>query len=595
MSSKKFLTEIDRPNNIDKDVRYGSDVAAQMLRRLGIDYIALNPGASYRGLHDSLVNHLGNHQPEMLMCLHEEHAVAIAQGYAKAGGEPMAVALHSNVGLMHGTMAIFNAWCDRQPMLIMGATGPVDSALRRPWIDWLHTAQDQGALIRNFVKYDDQPGSADAIPESMMRAWQQAATSPKGPTYVCLDAAIQENELEGEFEFPDVERFMPAPPVGPSRESLSQLTALIQDAVQPVFLIGKCNFDDQDWVNRISLVEQTNGKMLTDLKTHSVVPTNHPRHVGEPFNKLGKSGREAIQRADLIVSLGWVDLGGVLRQALGANPVTAKVVHVNQDMHLHNGWGRETFQLPPTDLLIVADPDETVRELIGELGIHPKLGENLESVPEFPEFIGHLNLVDVARELLTAVGSQKVSFASLARAWPTKYWPFSDPLSYLGKDGGGGVGSGPGLCVGAALKLKDSDRLVVGVIGDGDCMMGVNAFWTAARYTIPVLIIVANNRSYYNDELHQEGVAIHRGRDPENRWVGQTIDHPAPNISQIADGLGIESAGPITSIEGLKAALTHGVEVVRGGKPFLVDVHIDPRHGRELTESMAERSLAQKG
>lgn len=595
MSGKKFLTEIDRPKNVDKEVRYGSDVAAQMLRRLGIDYIALNPGASYRGLHDSMVNHLGNHQPEMLMCLHEEHAVAIAQGYAKAGGEPMAVALHSNVGLMHGTMAIFNAWCDRQPMLIMGATGPVDSALRRPWIDWLHTAQDQGALIRNFIKYDDQPGSADAIPESMMRAWQQAATAPKGPTYVCLDAAIQEAELETPFEFPNVERFSPAPPVGPSRDSLSRLIELIEKSHRPLFLFGKCNFDEQDWINRIALVEQSNGEMLTDLKTHTVVPSNHPRHIGEPFNKLGNAGREAIQRADLIVSLGWVDLGGVLRQALGMSQVDAKVIHVNQDMHLHNGWGRDTFQLPPTDLLVVADPDETVRELIKELGIRPTLSEELESVPDFPEFNGHLNLLDVARELSAAVGSQNVSFAALARAWPTKYWPFSDPLSYLGKDGGGGVGSGPGLCVGAALKLKDSDRLVVGVIGDGDCMMGISAFWTAARYNIPVLIIVANNRSYYNDELHQEGVAIHRGREPENRWVGQSIDDPAPNIAQIADGLGVESVGPIVSVDDLKAALAQGVEVVRGGKPFLVDVHIDPRHGRALTESMAERSLAKKG
>ena len=141
------------------------------------------------------------------------------------------------------------------------------------------------------------------------------------------------------------------------------------------------------------------------------------------------------------------------------------------------------------------------------------------------------------------------------------------------------------------LKLKDTDRLVIGVIGDGDCMMGISAFWTAARYNIPILIIVANNRSYYNDELHQEGVARHRGRNPDNRWVGQTINNPAPNIAQIADGLGVEAAGPIDSIKELEAAFARGIEMVRGGKPFLVDVHIDPGHGRELTESSAERSF----
>ncbi len=145
---------------LDEAVGWGSDIPARMLRRLGVPFIALTPGASYRGFHDSLVNHLGNERPEMILCLHEEHAVAIAHGYAKATGRALAVALHSNVGLLHGSMAIFNAWADRVPMLILGATGPVDAAQRRPWIDWLHTTQDQGALIRHFTKWDDQPGSA---------------------------------------------------------------------------------------------------------------------------------------------------------------------------------------------------------------------------------------------------------------------------------------------------------------------------------------------------------------------------------------------------------------------------------------------------
>jgi|TARA_B110000305_G_scaffold215090_1_gene252298 thiamine pyrophosphate-dependent acetolactate synthase large subunit-like protein len=593
-NKKQRLTDIDIPANVDSEIGFGSDVAAQMLRRLSIPYIALNPGASYRGLHDSLVNHLGNHEPEMLMCLHEEHAVAIAQGYAKAGGEPMAVALHSNVGLMHGTMAIFNAWCDRQPMLIMGATGPVDAALRRPWIDWLHTAQDQGALVRNYVKYDDQPGSIEAIPESMLRAWQQAGTSPCGPTYVCLDAAIQEDSVDQAIDFPDETRFRPAPPVGPSIESLNSLVELLQTAKNPVFLMGRGGFSQSDWDARVSLAELTQGKMLTDLKTHSVVPTDHPLHVGEPFNKLGEDGRQAIKEADLIVSLGWVDLGGVIRQSLGSAPVSASVVHISQDMHLHNGWGRETFQLPPTDLLIVADPDETLRALAARLDLKKPVSRDRAPLPEFPEPTSHLNLTDVARELKSSLGDQKVTFAALARAWPTEYWPFVDSLSYLGKDGGGGVGSGPGLCVGAALKLKDEDRFVVGIIGDGDCLMGINAFWTAARYQLPVLIVVGNNRSYYNDELHQEGVAKHRGRDTKNRWIGQTIDHPAPDISSIARGLGVDSIGPIKDQSALADAIRKGVEVVRSGKPFLIDVHIDPGHGRELTESMAERSLAQK-
>src|ERR1700733_9907319 len=178
--------DIERPLPTDSDGTWGSDVVAHMLRALDLPYAALNPGASYRGLHDSLVNELGNQRPQMLLCLHEEHAVAIAHGWAKVTERPMAAILHSNVGLMHATMAIFNAWCDRVPMLLLGATGPVDAARRRPWIDWIHTAKDQGALIRHYTKWDDQPASVAAAQESILRAWKIIQTAPRGPAYVCL-------------------------------------------------------------------------------------------------------------------------------------------------------------------------------------------------------------------------------------------------------------------------------------------------------------------------------------------------------------------------------------------------------------------------
>ena len=186
---------------------WGSDVAALMLRELDLPYVALNPGASYRGLHDSLVNHLGNRAPQMLLCLHEETAVSIAQGYARPARLMGASA--SNVGLMHATMAIFNAWCDRVPVFVLGATGPVDAAKRRPWIDWIHTAQDQGALVRNFTKWDDQPASAAASAESLLRAYRMATTPPCGPTYICLDAALQESRIGALPPLPSAERFRP--------------------------------------------------------------------------------------------------------------------------------------------------------------------------------------------------------------------------------------------------------------------------------------------------------------------------------------------------------------------------------------------------
>src|SRR6187455_554033 len=190
------LAAFDRPVPAGVNAAgFGSDVVADALRATDIPYIALNPGASYRGFHDSLVNYLGNERPQMLLCLHEESAVAIAHGYAKASGRMMGVVLHSNVGLMHGSMAIFNAWCDRVPMLILGATGPWDAAKRRPWIDWIHTSSDQGALVRDYTKWDNQPASVPAAYEALLRAVQIADTAPRGPTYVNLDAALQEAKV----------------------------------------------------------------------------------------------------------------------------------------------------------------------------------------------------------------------------------------------------------------------------------------------------------------------------------------------------------------------------------------------------------------
>src|SRR5437762_1924749 len=231
---------IERPTGIaPAEPAFGSDVVAATLRALGIPYVALNPGSSYRGLHDSLVNFLGNTAPQMLLCLHEEHAVAIAQGYAKVTGRPLAVVVHANVGLMHATMAIFNAWCDRMPVLVLGATGPVDASKRRPWIDWIHTARDQGALVRPYTKWDDQPASPGAAREALMRALWIANTTPQGPVYVNFDAEMQEAKLAEPLPPIDTTRFMPPAASVPDAEAVAKATALLKGAKSPVILIGR--------------------------------------------------------------------------------------------------------------------------------------------------------------------------------------------------------------------------------------------------------------------------------------------------------------------------------------------------------------------
>lgn len=576
---------VERP--LDEAVGWGSDIPAAMLRRMGVPFIALTPGASYRGFHDSLVNHLGNERPEMLLCLHEEHAVAIAHGFAKATGRAMAVALHSNVGLMHGSMAIFNAWADRAPMLVLGATGPVDAAQRRPWIDWLHTTLDQGALIRHFTKWDDQPGSAAACIEAMTRGWKLTNSNPCAPVYVNLDAGWQEAEVQDGFAWPDPSRHVPVPPTQPDSGLIARAAEVLDGARAPAILFGRGARTPEAMAVRVALAERLGAAMISDLKAGCMVPTDHPNHAGPPINKISPEAKEVLRRADAILSLGWIDLGGLLGQAMGDDPVPATVIHAGDEAQLHRGWGQEHYALPPVDIEFGCPADPVAAALLTALPGSAKPGPELKRREAMTPTGDSLTMRDVARALRAAVGDTPVTFPALSRSWPHDLWPQREPLDYLGKDGGGGIGSGPGLAVGAALALNGSGRLVVATLGDGDTLMGITALWTAAKYRLPVLIVVGNNRSYFNDELHQETVARRRGRNEANAWVGQRLDDPAPDIAGLARAQGVEAAGPVADRTGLEEAMAAGVAALRQGRPYLIDVLIDPRQGRETAAKRA--------
>jgi thiamine pyrophosphate-dependent acetolactate synthase large subunit-like protein len=348
---------------------WGSDAIAELLRDLDIPYVLLNPGSSYRGLHDSLVNHLGNERPQMLLVLHEEHAVAIAHGYAKVTEQPLLAIVHSNVGLMHASMAVYNAWCDRLPVLLLGATGPVDAARRRPWIDWIHTSRDQGALVRGFVKWDDQPASVAAAFESLLRAKQIAQTAPKGPTYVCLDVTLQEENLPAMPRRPDVTRYRaPAAPRA-APELVTQAAAMLRGAARPLLLMGRVSRSVDAWNTRIALAEALNARVLTDLKIGAAFPTDHPLHAAPPGVFLTPDAAAVVRDADVILSLDWVDLAGTLKQGFGNDEVGARVIQVSMDQVLHNGINMDHQGLPPADLALFCDPESAVDDLAREVGV----------------------------------------------------------------------------------------------------------------------------------------------------------------------------------------------------------------------------------
>lgn len=556
-------------------VRYGSDIVADLLRSLGVPFLAINPGASFRGLHDSIVNHLGNRDPRLILTLHEAQAVAIAHGYAKVAGEPMGVVLHANVGLMNAVMAIFDAYTDRAPMLVLGATGSVDAAKRRPWIEWIHTSRDQAALVRPFIKWDDQPASVAAAVESLIRAWAMTRTAPCAPTYVCLDVELQESET-AYGALPDPARFALPSPAAVAAADLARCVELLKAAQRPLMLVGRYDKGDAEWQARIQLAETLGAAVLCDQKVGVGFPSDHPRFVAAPAQYPDKRAAALVAEADLVLSLDWPDVAGLLslRSDKGAGVPT---IIASPDERLHNGWTLDHFPLPQSDVRLAVAPDTFVEAILPLLAgwTAPEWPITPKPIIELPKE-GPVTIPALVAAVERARGSEPICYSRLTFGTPDALVHFSGPLDCIGMDGGGGIGSTPGITVGAALALKGSGRLPVAIIGDGDLLMGSQALWTAAAEKLPCLFVVNNNASFYNDVEHQETVAKQRGRPVERKYIGMEINDPPVDLSGLARSYGFTAFGPVARVEDLDAVLDEAFSTARAGGCVLVDVTTQP-------------------
>src|SRR5262245_27801411 len=584
-----ILPETPQPSAAHEEL-WASDAVARMLQALDVPWVSLVPGASFRGLHDSLVNHIGNQRPQMILCLHEGAAVSVAHGFAKASGRMMGTILHSNVGLLNGSMGIFNAWCDRVPMLILGATGPWDAAKRRPWIDWIHTASDQGALVRGYTKWDNQPASVPAAYDALLRGAQMATTAPRAPVYVNLDAALQEQKFDALPPLPDASRFAAPESPLPAPALIQRAADLLSAAKAPVILAGRHDRTEASWRARVALAERLGARVITDIKIGSVFPTRHPLHVGPPGSFLSQAANTVLREADVILALDWVDLAGTFKQAFGDQTPAAKVISASCDVLLHRGFSMDYFGLPPVDVNLLAEPDIVVPRLL-EACRARQAAPPPPAAPDMPPVrTGEVMSLRALAEVFNAATSGlDVCLTRLPLGWRGAYRDFAHPLDFLGNDGGGGVGAGPGLTVGAALALRGTGRVPIALLGDGDYLMGVTALWTATHYGIPCLIVICNNRSFYNDEAHQERIAITRGRPVENKWIGQRIGDPDMDLALMAVAQGAKGIGPVTQPEQFAAAMQDGLRAVIDGEVCVIDARVLPGYD---TDASGERPPA---
>jgi acetolactate synthase-1/2/3 large subunit len=569
--------------------RWASDVIVDLLHAYDLPHAALNPGASYRGLHDSIVNY-GGDRPTMMLCQHEETAVQIAHGYAKAAGRPMVAILHNLVGLLHANMAIYYAYIDRAPIFIIGATGPMDETKRRPRIDWIHTAQGQGEAVRAYTKWDYQPHTIDGVPEAFARAYAVMMTQPQGPIYMCYDAWLQEQKLDREIPLPPPQAAKVPSRLAPEPKALEQAADLIARARKPVIIAEFVGREPEGFHALVELAE-TGGIPIYDVDTRLNFPTRHPLNMSME--------KEVFRDADLVLCLDtrdWerptTELVSTTRELTSIVPAGAKWIDIGfGDLEL-SSWALDYQRLHHADLRILADTSiampmltELLRSRMkgdAQLGQRVKaraadvaLQSNAKRERWAKEAREHwdaspIALPRLASEVWEAIKNEDwVLTAGTLDEWARMLWDFDKPYRHPGKSLG--TATQFGISLGVALAHRDKQRLVVDLQPDGDLMFDAGAMWVAAKHRIPLLVVMYNNRAYYNDWEHQIRMAKLRGTPVERAHIGMDMDGPAPDFASMARSMGWYAEGPIENPREVAPALKRAIAEVKAGRPALLD------------------------
>jgi len=580
--------------------RPGSDFMADVLKSLNFEYVAANPGSSFRGLHESFINYGGNKSPELLTCCHEESSVAMAHGYAKIDGKPMLVMAHGTVGLQHASMAIYNAYADRVPVYIV-LGNIADAGWRRSDVEWTHSVQDAAAMVRDYTKWDDMPPSLGHFAESGVRAYKIAMTPPYGPVVIVADAVLQEEGIaEAERAKLRVPKLSPTSPPAADAGAIAELAKMLVAAESPAIVAGRVARTPAGLAHLTELAELLqapvhDGQFMLRMN----FPTRHP---------LKNAG--SLTDADFILGLEKPDfflithrLTPVNRFGMEARRVTkpgAKIVTISsQDLSTRNNY-QDGGRYNEVDLSIAADAEATLPALVEacrrlitadrKRAIEQRGARLAEASRRMREATldeaawgweaSPISTARLSAELWDQIKREDwslVSDTTFVSNWPLRMWDFTRHHQFIGFSGAYGVGYGAPAAVGAALANRKHGRLSVNIQCDGDLNYAPAVLWTAAHHKIPLLSVMHNNRAYHQERMYVTDMAARANRDVSRAQIGNELNDPAIDYTSLARAYGVYGQGPIDNPNDLGPAIRKAIEVVKRGEPALIDVVTQPR------------------
>ena len=583
--------EADPPSGVEVLTieRSGSDFMVDVIKSLGFEYVAVNPGSSFRGIHESLINYGGNKNPELITCCHEESSVHMAQGYAQVEGKPMLVIAHSTVGLQHASMGIYDAWSGRTPVVVMiGNT--TDASERRPGVEWFHSAQDPAAMVRDFTKWDDNPVSLPDFAESAVRAYKIAMTPPREPVVIVLDSTLMEAPLSKGAALTIPKLTLDGPPQGDS-SSVMEAAKLLVGAQNPVLILGDLLTSEAGLQQLIEFVEALQIPVIDQAGN---LPSRHPLNQ--------RSGGGLISQADVIIGMQVTDFWGAVHSYRDALPRTsrsitranAKLINISS-LELYTKSNYQDFQrFQEFDISMAADPEATLPSLT-EAVKRLTTDDRRRAFQDRGTKLAAANQRALERERVEATygwDSSPISIARLsAEVWNAiknedwagglyfdrTAWNYEKYYQRAHGASGYGAGDKAPLAVGAALAHRKHGRLYVNLQKDGDLMYAPGVLWTAAHHKIPLLNVMYNNRGYHQELMHIQRMASRHERGIENAGIGTTLRDPNIDFAKLAQSLGWYAEGPISDPKDLGPALKRAVAVVKRGEPALLDTITQPR------------------